>query len=92
MLLPYAAMQRPGAHSFDLTFYMYRLLEMSDKYRVRLRLVEVPQDADFGARCVTSLISSHGLPLSVHFSGQWPQIQPDAMAHCFCPLAYRVLD
>jgi len=41
---------RPGAHSFDLTFYMYRLLEMSDDYPVRLRLVDVPGDADFGSR------------------------------------------
>eukprot|EP00951_Prasinocladus_malaysianus_P032505 scaffold316858_cov21-Prasinocladus_malaysianus.AAC.1 len=51
-LIVTAPRQRPGAHSFDLTFFMYRLLEMSDDYPVRLRLVEVPDDADFGARWV----------------------------------------
>uniref|UniRef100_A0A061S3I5 Alpha-N-acetyl-neuraminate alpha-2,8-sialyltransferase (Sialyltransferase 8E) n=1 Tax=Tetraselmis sp. GSL018 TaxID=582737 RepID=A0A061S3I5_9CHLO len=41
---------RPGAHSFDLTYYLYRLLELSEKYPVRLQLVDVPDDADFGLR------------------------------------------
>ena len=59
LMMSSAALQRPGAHSFDLTFYMYRLLEMSDKHRVRLRLVDVPQDADFGARCLSSSRDDH---------------------------------
>eukprot|EP00873_Tetraselmis_striata_P039599 jgi/Tetstr1/459863/TSEL_000448.t1 len=41
---------RPGAHSFDLMFYMYWLLQASDQYPVRLRLVDVPSDANFGPR------------------------------------------
>jgi len=29
---------------------LYRLLELSEKYPVRLQLVDVPDDADFGLR------------------------------------------
>lgn len=35
---------RPGAHSFDATFLMYRLVEMSKKVGLHIRTVQLPEE------------------------------------------------
>ncbi len=34
---------RPGAHSFDATFFMYRIVEMSKKVGLKIREIELPE-------------------------------------------------
>jgi len=34
---------RPGAHSFDATFFMYKIVEMSQKIGLRIREIELPE-------------------------------------------------
>ena len=35
---------RPGAHSFDATFFMYKMVEMSNKFGLSIRSVELPEE------------------------------------------------
>eukprot|EP00873_Tetraselmis_striata_P037894 jgi/Tetstr1/458158/TSEL_044649.t1 len=39
---------RAGAHSYELTFYTYMLMELAEGFNLRIRRAAVPQDAEYG--------------------------------------------